>query len=168
MAATATTGMNNLTTLIKRLEAATSRLEDIAGAGQESTTRSVAPSISAPSINGDATPSASQARTAAAEPVDDEPETVQDFDTMTKDDLKVFSELSEKVGGLVAQQVGLIGVWIVVKVCADETLVRDPPSVTLSGPSEALFILLAKQKSHLQVPQSSWKSLRISSKAWKL
>lgn len=105
MAAMATTGMNNLTTLIKRLEAATSRLEDIAGSAQESTSRSLAASTAVPSINGDATPSASQSRAPAPEPEADEPETVQAFDTMTGDDLKKFSDLSEKLGGLVAQQV---------------------------------------------------------------
>jgi len=107
MATTATTGMNNLTTLIKRLEAATSRLEDIAGSAQESTTRGITPSTTATSSNGDVTPSASQSRAPIPEPAEDEPETVQAFDTMTNDDLKNFSDLSNKVGGLVAQQVRL-------------------------------------------------------------
>lgn len=115
MAAMATTGMNNLTTLIKRLEAATSRLEDIAGSAQESTSRSIAPAPAASSSNGDVTPSASQSRAPVPEPVEDEPETVQAFDTMTSDDLKNFSDLSDKVGGLVAQQVSLADIWPLTK-----------------------------------------------------
>jgi len=117
MAAMPTTGMNNLTTLIKRLEAATSRLEDIAGSAQEPANRGTASSAAVPSTNDDVAPSSSQSRTTVPEPVEDEPETVQAFDTMTNDDLKTFSNLSEKLGGLVAQQVYLVTFIIALNVC---------------------------------------------------
>jgi hypothetical protein len=107
-----------LTGLIHRLEAATSRLEDIASSAAEGPTptsatagpasRSIAGAASAaPSINGDVTPTQGPPpKSAIPEPAVELPQTVQDFDTLMNEDLKPFKEISEKVGGLVAEQVG--------------------------------------------------------------
>ncbi|KAJ6180895.1 hypothetical protein N7519_011356 [Penicillium mononematosum] len=72
--------MHNFTTLIKRLEAATSRLEDMAMSFDDS--------------------SASKSFPAAA-PV---PPQIQDFDALIKGDVQNFVNLGEKIGGLVAEQ----------------------------------------------------------------
>jgi len=97
-----------LTNLIHRLEAATSRLEDIASSAHDGPqdARSAAPSIKAPSINGSAAPSAPPAKIDIPEQTIELPETVQAFDTMMNEDLKPFADLCETVGGLVAEQVG--------------------------------------------------------------
>lgn len=100
-----------LTNLIRRLEAATSRLEDIANSAAEDP-RSVATTAAAGSVNGDVTPSAPPAPAPPAkidipEPLEELPETVQGFDAMMNEELKPFAELSEKLGGLIAEQVSL-------------------------------------------------------------
>lgn len=97
-----------LTNLVRRLEAATSRLEDIAGSAQEApqAARSTAPLAAAPSIDGGATPSAPPTKIDIPEKAIELPETVQAFDIMMNEDLRPFADLSEKVGGLVAEQVG--------------------------------------------------------------
>ena len=96
-----------LTNLIHRLEAATSRLEDIASSAHDGPqdARSAAPSIKAPSVIGGAASSAPPAKIEIPEQTIELPETVQAFDTMMNDDLKPFADLCEKVGGLVAEQV---------------------------------------------------------------
>jgi adenylyl cyclase-associated protein len=95
-----------LTAIIHRLEAATSRLEDMAAA-----------TIEAPKLNGAApTP----APTGALPPVPVSarapeppkplpevlPESVEEFDTFLAGPLKKFVNLSDEVGGPVAEQVG--------------------------------------------------------------
>jgi adenylyl cyclase-associated protein len=111
-----------LTRLIHRLEAATSRLEDIASSAEGPaphsaiagpSSRSIAGAASAaPSINGDVTPTQGPApKLAIPEPVVDLPQVVEDFDTMMNEDLKPFKEISEKIGGVVAEQVGHIWAW---------------------------------------------------------
>lgn len=98
---------DTLTTLVYRLEAATSRLEDIASA-----------TIEPPKSNG-ASPSASAAPAAAplpppipamAEPVKPKaeplPESVEDFDSFINGSVKKFVTLSDELGGSLAQQVG--------------------------------------------------------------
>jgi adenylyl cyclase-associated protein len=95
-----------LTVIIHRLEAATSRLEDMAAA-----------TIEAPKLNGAApTP----APTGALPPVPVSarapeppkplpevlPESVEEFDTFLAGPLKKFVNLSDEVGGPVAEQVG--------------------------------------------------------------
>ncbi|MCJ1309258.1 hypothetical protein MMC25_002916 [Agyrium rufum] len=101
----ASNGMNNLTTLIKRLEAATSRLEDIAS----STVSDAAPLTNGveaiPTAPGPSVPSA--AAKAAAPPAakpDPIPESVEAFDEIIKGDVTAFNKLSEKIGEPVAKQ----------------------------------------------------------------
>ncbi|OBT84258.1 hypothetical protein VE02_06986 [Pseudogymnoascus sp. 03VT05] len=124
--------MNNLTTLIKRLEAATSRLEDLVTPAFEdpessptpkengdnsTTTRSPAPSGSqtpAPAIAAAAAGAAAAAPVAAAaaantisppKPADDPvPESVEDFDTFLDTSVKKYVDLSIEIGGAIAAQ----------------------------------------------------------------
>lgn len=94
--------MHNLTTLIKRLEAATSRLEDMASA-----------TIEAPKTNGAAPPPTAPlppAPVAAAAPAPPKPlpealpESVEEFDAFIAGPLKKFVNLSDELGGPVAEQ----------------------------------------------------------------
>lgn len=109
-----------LTRFLRRLEAATSRLEDIAGSteglgavpGIGSTTAprsavtSSAPTVATPSLTGSSTPSTPR----AAPPVE-KPRAIADFDLMLSDDLQPFLNLSTKLGGLVAEQVCSAPAW---------------------------------------------------------
>lgn len=103
-------GSSSLTSLVCRLEAATSRLEDMA-----------APASDAPQINGDAPtprsaiaaaaaiipPSASSAVPAAppAPKAEAIPEMVEDFDTFIATHVMPFVKASEGLGGAVTKQV---------------------------------------------------------------
>ncbi|PHH58629.1 hypothetical protein CDD81_5020 [Ophiocordyceps australis] len=90
--------MHNLTTLIKRLEAATSRLEDIASAADLPTT--VLPSAQAAAVE-----SLPNARTVdKAPPVEPLPESIEDYDAFMSLSLDNFIKLSHQLGGLVAKQ----------------------------------------------------------------
>ncbi|KAL6902831.1 adenylate cyclase associated N terminal domain-containing protein [Trichoderma evansii] len=92
--------MHNLTTLIKRLEAATSRLEDIAS------------STELPKdVSGLAQPATPQSETAATplppapkEPQEVLPESIEDFDVFLNKSLDKYIKLSSQLGGVVAQQ----------------------------------------------------------------
>lgn len=95
--------------LIHRLEAATSRLEDIASSAQpfepSATGHHVGPSdgssLAVPSQNQRAsTPGASS--TQSQEPL---PESIEDFDTLINGDLKAYNDLSQALGGVIAEQV---------------------------------------------------------------
>jgi adenylyl cyclase-associated protein len=88
---------NLLTTAIRRLEAATSRLEDIASSSFEG---GVAPSAAAGSIAGSAT---SQA--IAAKPVEQLPPSIQDYDAILNNELKNWLDLSSKLGNVIDGQV---------------------------------------------------------------
>lgn len=96
--------MHNLTTLIKRLEAATSRLEDMAMTlddpnSPKHTSPSAAP---APAPAPPEPPKPAPAPVApAAAPI---PPQIEDFDELIKNDVRNFVELGEKVGGLVDEQ----------------------------------------------------------------
>ncbi|KAK2861270.1 hypothetical protein FQN49_004378 [Arthroderma sp. PD_2] len=89
--------MNNLTTLIKRLEAATSRLEDMAS------------SLDGPSPNptaGNGVGGAEASKVAApalpaAEPL---PKCIEAFDTIISNEVKTFIDISQQLGGLVVPQ----------------------------------------------------------------
>lgn len=81
------------------LEAATSRLEDIAVHQQSSRSAE----ISAPTASGSA---ASVAATAVAAPLDDPP-SVEAWDEIIATKVQAFSELSQKIGGNVSAQVSL-------------------------------------------------------------
>jgi adenylyl cyclase-associated protein len=112
-----------LTALVSRLEAATSRLEDIATSthGLDPTSRSVGPTPS--SISSSIPPSAGPtatipaAKTGAAAPIEEDlPAVVVEFDTIVKDDLAPLEKISQGLGGLVAEQVRLAA-WACVIPC---------------------------------------------------
>ena len=97
-----------LTAIINRLEAATSRLEDMASA-----------TVEPPKTNGAAPPPATPlppvpvAAAAPPEPPkplpEDLPESVEEFDGFLTGPLKKFVNLSDELGGPVAEQVGILG-----------------------------------------------------------
>ncbi|KAG4414093.1 hypothetical protein IFR04_012794 [Cadophora malorum] len=97
----AANNMHNLTTLIKRLEAATSRLEDMASS-----------SIEIPAINGAPTPAPTGplpappvAKAPSPKPVQEAlPESVEDFDAFIAGTVKKYVNLSDELGGPVAEQ----------------------------------------------------------------
>jgi hypothetical protein len=92
-----------LTAIISRLEAATSRLEDMASTAVESPkTNGAAPPPTAP------LPPAPVPAAAAAPPKsvpDPLPESVEEFDDFINSSLKKFVNLSDELGGPVAEQV---------------------------------------------------------------
>ncbi|KAI6914060.1 hypothetical protein KC348_g12309, partial [Hortaea werneckii] len=112
-------GMNNLTTLIKRLEAATSRLEDIAASSHAPDAQStsshpapspnaaVATSSSAPDLTSagskDATSSAPAASKAA-----DTPPTVAAYDESIEPEVEKFLEASKGIDNLVEEQASAV------------------------------------------------------------
>lgn len=100
-----------LTLLVRRLEAATSRLEDIAASASDTPQSGTGPDSSkTPSINGDhglsrSVPlAASQPGEATKEPL---PPTVEAFDTLLGDELAAFSDVSEKLGDPITKQSNL-------------------------------------------------------------
>ncbi|KAF2010406.1 hypothetical protein BU24DRAFT_427532 [Aaosphaeria arxii CBS 175.79] len=95
--------MNNLTTLIKRLEAATSRLEDIASTSVGFDVTAPAPATAqAPGVT-PAGPSSAVAPSApkAAESL---PASIQAFDNLLNNELKTWLDLSSKLGDVVDGQ----------------------------------------------------------------
>jgi adenylyl cyclase-associated protein len=92
-----------LTAIISRLEAATSRLEDMASATVEPPkTNGAAPPPTAP------LPPAPVAATVAAPPKpapETLPESVEEFDAFINGTLKKYVNLSDEIGGPVAEQV---------------------------------------------------------------
>jgi adenylyl cyclase-associated protein len=101
----ATSNLGSLTTLIKRLEAATSRLEDLADAtaDPEATQSGLgagnkAGSASAPPPK----PGNSSPPPTIAEPL---PPAITGYDTFLNGDVKTFVAISQNLGGLVAEQV---------------------------------------------------------------
>ncbi|KAK4861909.1 hypothetical protein LT330_003047 [Penicillium expansum] len=96
--------MHNFTTLIKRLEAATSRLEDMAmsyddSSAPKSLTGSPSSVSAIPPPPKPSPPPPPPAPVAA--PV---PPQIQDFDALIEGDVQNFVNLGEKIGGLVAEQ----------------------------------------------------------------
>ena len=107
-----------LTRLVRRLEAATSRLEDIASSAQTFEQPSSAghhggpsdgSSLAVPSAGqmGLQTPSASSPGAPQSQLVEPLPQSVTDFDTLLRGDLQAYNDLSNALGGVVAEQVGL-------------------------------------------------------------
>ncbi len=99
----------DLTAILSRLEAATSRLEDMA-----------ASTIELPGINGAPTPAptgplpappiATRAPAEPPKPVPEAlPDSVEDFDGFISGPVKKFVNLSDEIGGPVAEQVWRIG-----------------------------------------------------------
>ncbi|KAJ5676995.1 uncharacterized protein N7477_002628 [Penicillium maclennaniae] len=95
--------MHNFTTLIKRLEAATSRLEDMAMSLDDP---SVSKNMDDASTAPPATPEPPKpAPPPPAAPAQAQiPEQIQDFDALIKKDVQNFVDLGAKIGGEVAQQ----------------------------------------------------------------
>ncbi|KAH7035417.1 putative adenylyl cyclase-associated protein [Microdochium trichocladiopsis] len=94
----ASNSMHNLTTLIKRLEAATSRLEDIAS----STTELAQPASLPGSSPAPSAPASTPAPKAA--PVEELPESIEDFDAFIASSVTKYVDASNKLGGLIAEQ----------------------------------------------------------------
>ncbi|EFE34304.1 uncharacterized protein ARB_06703 [Trichophyton benhamiae CBS 112371] len=89
--------MNNLTTLIKRLEAATSRLEDMA-ASLDSPGPS--PAAGASILSSNVSPGAAPPLP-AAEPL---PKCIEAFDAIISNEVKAFLDISQQLGDLVVPQ----------------------------------------------------------------
>ncbi|KAJ1331743.1 adenylyl cyclase-associated protein [Microdochium nivale] len=98
----ANNSMHNLTTLIKRLEAATSRLEDIAS----STTAQPQSASAAPNISSlsSAPPAASATPTQQPAPAEELPESIEEFDSFIASSVQKYVDASNKIGGAVAEQ----------------------------------------------------------------
>lgn len=104
-----TVSRTELTSIIHRLEAATSRLEDIASSTITETPKlNGAAPTPAPTGPLPAPPVASQP--AAPKPIKEElPESVEDFDLFLAGPVKKYVALSDAIGGPIAEQVGNIG-----------------------------------------------------------
>lgn len=100
----------HLTALVQRLEAATSRLEDIAqstGDFKAAPHTALAPTAS-PAATALSVPTASPQPTIREPPAavkEDLPASVVEFDTIVEDDITVFEKISKKLGDVVAKQV---------------------------------------------------------------
>ncbi|KAI9780406.1 MAG: hypothetical protein M1816_002864 [Peltula sp. TS41687] len=107
--------MNNLTTLIKRLEAATSRLEDMAQSTtttDHTTTTSTngvsgskaAAVVGGGSVGGGGGATGENVTRAPAPLIESLPPSIEAFDDLIASDVKKFVGLSEELGGVVADQ----------------------------------------------------------------
>jgi adenylyl cyclase-associated protein len=93
----------SLTTLIKRLEAATSRLEDLASSSASSA--AVSNNLSRNSVGGQPTVVSSQNNDAIVG--GEVPPALAAYDELIEGPLKNFLEISKAIGGLVEDQVKL-------------------------------------------------------------
>ena len=95
-----------LTTILRRLEAATSRLEDMAASAIDLPKLNGAAPTPAPTGPLPAPPTASRAAAEPLKPIQEVlPESVEDFDAFINGTVKKFVNLSDEVGGPVAEQV---------------------------------------------------------------
>jgi adenylyl cyclase-associated protein len=90
--------MHNLTTLIKRLEAATSRLEDTAAAFENTNAATATPKAVATE------PLELVPAPAPAPQVEPLPPKIEAFDALIKGDVRSFVDIGERIGGLIAEQ----------------------------------------------------------------
>lgn len=96
-------------TLLHRLEAATSRLEDMVptvsdpSAATNGISSLPESGLTAPGADGQGVPGTPQQQPSA--PL---PPAIDDFDALINGDVKTFVNMSEEIGGLVAEQVGSI------------------------------------------------------------
>ncbi|KAK0627710.1 adenylate cyclase associated N terminal-domain-containing protein [Immersiella caudata] len=103
----ATNNMHNLTTLIKRLEAATARLEDIASStielpqGVPALKETLATPQSGIINNAPAAAAPPPPPAPAPEPV---PESIEEFDAFINSTVQKYAKLSKDIGGLLAEQ----------------------------------------------------------------
>lgn len=91
-------------TILERLEAATSRLEDMVPAMAENASPNGAP----PTLNGGLAVEQADLRSGSSPspaPSTPLPASVDDFDALINGDVKTFVNMSEEIGGLVAEQV---------------------------------------------------------------
>ncbi|ELQ40478.1 adenylyl cyclase-associated protein [Pyricularia oryzae Y34] len=104
----ATNNMHNLTTLIKRLEAATLRLEDIASSTID--LPQAVPSLSTTQPTPSATPAPGASAPTSTPPAaqDPLPESIEDFDLFITESVNNYANLSGKIGGPVAEQAKLL------------------------------------------------------------
>jgi adenylyl cyclase-associated protein len=102
-----TVSRTELTAIIHRLEAATSRLEDMAtSSGVEVPRLNGAAPTPAPTGPLPAPPTISQTPPQPPKPVQEAlPEVVEDFDTFLSGTVKKFVNLSDELGGAIAEQV---------------------------------------------------------------
>lgn len=98
-----TNHMHNLTTLIKRLEAATSRLEDMAMTFEDASSSNRGGTAAAPTPTVSA-PEPPKPETPLAPAVPSVPPQIEDFDALIKGEVQNFVDLGGKIGGLVADQ----------------------------------------------------------------
>jgi adenylyl cyclase-associated protein len=95
-----------LTAILHRLEAATSRLEDMAASAIDLPKLNGAAPTPAPTGPLPAPPTASRAAVEAPKPIPEAlPESVEDFDAFISGTVKKFVNLSDELGGPVAEQV---------------------------------------------------------------
>ncbi|SPO19895.1 probable adenylyl-cyclase-associated protein CAP [Ustilago trichophora] len=97
-------GIGNLSTLIKRLEAATSRLEDIALHQTSGSSQRDLQPAAATSAAGSAPPPPPPPPPAAVEEPKEDPPAVKAFDEQLDEALDEFKQLSAKIGGIVHEQ----------------------------------------------------------------
>lgn len=154
--------MHNLTTLIKRLEAATSRLEDIAS--------STIPPPSTPKTNG-TTSVASPTVQAATPPTvvaptiqtiieDPVPESISEFDALIQGPVKKYVNLSDEIGGVVAEQASgvlkaFVGQrrYILITTKSKKPAMQDEPFKKLIKPTQDSFSAVDKiRKSNRDSP----------------
>lgn len=94
-----------LTRIIRRLEAATSRLEDIASSTLEPTKVNGAPPTSAPTGPLPPLPVVNEVPPTPKAVLESLPESVEDFDSFLNGAVKNYVSLSNELGGPVAKQV---------------------------------------------------------------
>ncbi|KLP07842.1 adenylate cyclase-associated protein [Fusarium fujikuroi] len=146
--------MHNLTTLIKRLEAATSRLEDIASSTEPPSDAAVLnqaipsppnPSLAAPPpLPAASDSSATTPATAKPEPATEPlPESIEEFDAFLNTSVDKYVKLSHQLGGLVAEQAALVksGFQEQRKFLLISTKAKKP---NLSGPDLPVYESLIK------------------------
>ncbi|KAF4996483.1 hypothetical protein FGRMN_4480, partial [Fusarium graminum] len=145
--------MHNLTTLIKRLEAATSRLEDIASStappADAAVLNQAIPSPPNPTLAAHTPPAASTSKGAAPTSTVPEaateslPESIEEFDAFLNTSVEKYVKLSHQLGGLVAQQAALVktGFEEQRKFLLISTKAKKPD---LSGPDLPVFESLIK------------------------
>ncbi|KAI9901487.1 hypothetical protein N3K66_003304 [Trichothecium roseum] len=98
----ASNNMHNLTTLIKRLEAATSRLEDIATATETPGHPLTAAEPSRqPSASSSPVPTVPTPKPSIEQPL---PEAIEDFDVFIDSAVDKYVKLSQEIGGVVSEQ----------------------------------------------------------------
>lgn len=98
--------------ILRRLEAATSRLEDmVPNMPESSVTNGVSIADKGPSSAGQQTDGASDSPAPAAAPL---PASIDDFDSLINGDVTTFVTKSEEIGGLLAEQVKLAEgpIWV--------------------------------------------------------